>query len=54
MRPVPEETVRALAERGVTLPHKATSFGPKPATGLLLRGLDEGRADVAHDIATGA
>ncbi|MGK5530426.1 DUF1015 family protein [Streptomyces sp. URMC 129] len=40
MRPVPESTVRALAEEGVTMPHKSTSFGPKPATGLLLRGLD--------------
>jgi uncharacterized protein (DUF1015 family) len=41
MRPVPEGTVRALAERGVTMPHKSTSFGPKPASGLLLRGLDD-------------
>ncbi|WP_059009530.1 DUF1015 family protein [Streptomyces specialis] len=40
MRPVPESTVRALAEEGVTMPHKSTSFGPKPATGLLMRGLD--------------
>ncbi|GAB2928895.1 DUF1015 family protein [Streptomyces mayteni] len=37
MRAVREETVRTLAERGVTMPHKSTSFGPKPATGLLLR-----------------
>ncbi|WP_326599759.1 DUF1015 domain-containing protein [Streptomyces sp. NBC_01803] len=42
MRPVPESTVRALAEEGVTMPHKSTSFGPKPATGLLLRSLDTG------------
>jgi uncharacterized protein (DUF1015 family) len=42
LRPVAEETVRGLAERGVTLPEKATSFGPKPATGLVLRLLDEG------------
>jgi uncharacterized protein (DUF1015 family) len=41
MRPVPEETVRELAERGVTMPQKSTSFGPKPASGLLLRGLDD-------------
>ncbi|MEU3330143.1 DUF1015 domain-containing protein [Streptomyces albus] len=37
MRPVAEETVRALAEQGVTMPRKSTSFGPKPATGLVLR-----------------
>ncbi|NLU69091.1 DUF1015 domain-containing protein [Streptomyces sp. HNM0574] len=41
MRPVREETVRALAERGITMPRKSTSFGPKPATGLVLRTLDE-------------
>jgi uncharacterized protein (DUF1015 family) len=41
MRPVAEETVRALAERGVTMPHKSTSFGPKPASGLVLRLLGE-------------
>jgi len=40
MRPVREETVRALAEEGVTMPRKSTSFGPKPATGLVLRALD--------------
>ncbi|UCM87149.1 DUF1015 family protein [Streptomyces marincola] len=40
LRAVPESTVRALAEAGVTMPHKSTSFGPKPATGLLLRPLD--------------
>lgn len=40
MRPVPEETVRALAEQGVTMPRKSTSFGPKPATGLVMRTLD--------------
>ncbi|MDT0445644.1 DUF1015 domain-containing protein [Streptomyces johnsoniae] len=40
MRAVAEPTVRALAEAGVTMPHKSTSFGPKPATGLLLRPLD--------------
>ncbi|MEU7318180.1 DUF1015 domain-containing protein [Streptomyces sp. NPDC007083] len=39
LRPVPESTVRALAERGVTMPRKSTSFGPKPATGLVLRTL---------------
>lgn len=39
LRPVPESTVRALAERGVPMPRKSTSFGPKPATGLVLRTL---------------
>jgi uncharacterized protein (DUF1015 family) len=40
MRPVPEEMVRELAEQGVTMPHKSTSFGPKPASGLVLRALN--------------
>lgn len=40
MRAVPEETVRSLAEQGVTMPRKSTSFGPKPATGLILRTVD--------------
>lgn len=39
LRAVPESTVRALAEQGVTMPHKTTSFGPKPATGIVLRSL---------------
>lgn len=39
LRPVGEDTVRALAEQGVTMPRKTTSFGPKPATGLVLRSL---------------
>jgi uncharacterized protein (DUF1015 family) len=42
LRPVPEETVRALAGQGVTMPRKSTSFGPKPATGLVLRALRDG------------
>ncbi|MFD8416772.1 DUF1015 family protein [Streptomyces sp. NPDC059650] len=37
--PVREEVVRALARQGVTMPRKSTSFGPKPATGLVLRSL---------------
>lgn len=41
MRATSEETVRQLAERGVTMPRKSTSFGPKPATGLVLRTLDD-------------
>ncbi|MFJ8887227.1 DUF1015 family protein [Streptomyces sp. NPDC102402] len=40
MNPVREETVRELARQGVTMPRKSTSFGPKPATGLVLRSLD--------------
>ncbi|MFD3542662.1 DUF1015 family protein [Streptomyces sp. NPDC058662] len=40
LHPVREEVVRDLARQGVTMPRKSTSFGPKPATGLVLRGLD--------------
>uniref|UniRef100_UPI0035562EE9 DUF1015 domain-containing protein n=1 Tax=Streptomyces clavuligerus TaxID=1901 RepID=UPI0035562EE9 len=32
-----EPTVRTLAETGVLLPRKSTSFGPKPVAGLVLR-----------------
>ncbi|MFP8959006.1 DUF1015 family protein [Streptomyces nanhaiensis] len=32
-----EDRVRQLAEAGVLLPRKSTSFGPKPAAGLALR-----------------
>ncbi|MEE1752386.1 DUF1015 domain-containing protein [Streptomyces sp. SP18CS02] len=39
MHPVREDVVRALARQGVTMPRKSTSFGPKPATGLVLRSL---------------
>ncbi|WP_165990144.1 DUF1015 family protein [Streptomyces sp. YIM 98790] len=42
LRPVSETTVRSLAEHGVPMPQKSTSFGPKPATGLLLRSLYDG------------
>jgi uncharacterized protein (DUF1015 family) len=41
MRAVAEDTVRHLARRGVTMPRKSTSFGPKPATGLVLRALED-------------
>ncbi|HET6633795.1 MAG TPA: DUF1015 domain-containing protein [Streptomyces sp.] len=41
LRATPEETVRALAGVGVTMPRKSTSFGPKPATGLVMRSLRE-------------
>ncbi|TLS39724.1 DUF1015 domain-containing protein [Streptomyces montanus] len=40
MHPVQEEVVRELAGQGVTMPRKSTSFGPKPATGLVLRALE--------------
>ncbi|MFE7133998.1 DUF1015 domain-containing protein [Streptomyces sp. NPDC057638] len=35
--PLPEPEVRTLAASGVLLPHKTTSFGPKPVAGLVLR-----------------
>jgi len=35
------QEVRALAEAGVRMPRKSTSFGPKPRSGLVLRGLDD-------------
>lgn len=41
MHPVREETVRVLAQQGIMMPHKSTSFGPKPASGLVLRSLDD-------------
>ncbi|MGW5652569.1 DUF1015 domain-containing protein [Streptomyces humi] len=40
MHPVREDVVRDLALQGVTMPRKSTSFGPKPASGLVLRALD--------------
>ncbi|MFD9305869.1 DUF1015 domain-containing protein [Streptomyces sp. NPDC060048] len=39
LHPVREAIVRELARQGVTMPRKSTSFGPKPATGLVLRSL---------------
>ncbi|MGX2998018.1 DUF1015 family protein [Streptomyces sp. JNUCC 64] len=39
LHPVREDVVRELARQGVTMPRKSTSFGPKPATGLVLRHL---------------
>ncbi len=42
MHPVAESTVLDLARQGVMMPHKSTSFGPKPASGLVLRSLDLG------------
>ncbi|GHE01751.1 DUF1015 domain-containing protein [Streptomyces alanosinicus] len=40
MHPVREEVVRDLARQGVMMPRKSTSFGPKPASGLVLRTLE--------------
>ncbi|MEV6117139.1 DUF1015 domain-containing protein [Streptomyces sp. NPDC052109] len=40
MHPVREDVVRDLARLGVTMPRKSTSFGPKPASGLVLRALE--------------
>lgn len=42
LHPVREEVVRELARQAVTMPRKSTSFGPKPATGLVLRSLAHG------------
>ncbi|MCP9208991.1 DUF1015 family protein [Streptomyces sp. NEAU-Y11] len=42
MHPVNEDVVHDLARQGVAMPHKSTSFGPKPATGLVLRSLTLG------------
>lgn len=39
MHPVDEQVVRELARQGVTMPRKSTSFGPKPASGLVMRSL---------------
>jgi hypothetical protein len=39
MHPVREDVVRELARQGVKMPRKSTSFGPKPASGLVLRAL---------------
>jgi uncharacterized protein (DUF1015 family) len=41
MRPVAQSTVLELAAAGVRMPRKSTAFAPKPATGLVLRLLDE-------------
>ncbi|WP_431954320.1 DUF1015 family protein [Actinacidiphila sp. bgisy167] len=40
IHPVRESVVHDLAKQGVTMPRKSTSFGPKPATGLVLRSLE--------------
>ncbi|MFJ4986225.1 DUF1015 domain-containing protein [Streptomyces sp. NPDC088732] len=40
IHPVRESVVHELARQGVTMPRKSTSFGPKPASGLVLRSLE--------------
>jgi uncharacterized protein (DUF1015 family) len=40
MHPVDEAVVLDLARRGVMMPRKSTSFGPKPASGLVMRSVD--------------
>ncbi|MBY8878515.1 DUF1015 domain-containing protein [Actinacidiphila acidipaludis] len=40
MHPVAERVVLELAREGVMMPRKSTSFGPKPASGLVMRALD--------------
>jgi uncharacterized protein (DUF1015 family) len=40
LRPTTEAVVRELAAAGVLMPRKSTAFGPKPATGLVMRLLD--------------
>ncbi|NUS10284.1 MAG: DUF1015 domain-containing protein [Streptomyces sp.] len=42
MHPVREHVVLELARQGVMMPRKSTSFGPKPASGLVMRSLDLG------------
>ncbi|MCF2531906.1 DUF1015 family protein [Yinghuangia soli] len=39
LRATTESVVRELAQEAVRMPRKSTSFGPKPATGLVLRSL---------------
>jgi hypothetical protein len=41
LRPTTEDVVRELAGAGVLMPRKSTAFGPKPATGLVMRLLNE-------------
>ncbi|GAA1999712.1 DUF1015 domain-containing protein [Catenulispora subtropica] len=40
LRPTTEDVVRELAAAGVLMPRKSTAFGPKPATGLVMRLLE--------------
>lgn len=49
LRPVAEHTVHELAAAGVRMPRKSTSFGPKPATGVVMRLLDSPIVDEAGE-----
>jgi uncharacterized protein (DUF1015 family) len=40
LNPVPFGVVRNIARHGERVPRKSTSFGPKPRSGLVLRGFD--------------
>ena len=40
LAPVPVERVLEIAAKGVRMPRKSTSFGPKPRTGFVLRSFD--------------
>jgi uncharacterized protein (DUF1015 family) len=40
LNPVPFGIVRAVVQHGERVPRKSTSFGPKPRSGLVLRGFD--------------
>jgi len=40
LNPVPFGIVRAVVRHGECVPRKSTSFGPKPRSGLVLRGFD--------------
>ncbi|BBA96517.1 hypothetical protein RVR_1854 [Actinacidiphila reveromycinica] len=43
MHPVREGVVLDLARQGVMMPRKSTSFGPKPASGLVMRSVEPRR-----------
>jgi len=42
LAPMPFDAVRAVAEAGEAMPQKSTYFIPKPATGIVLRTMQEG------------
>jgi uncharacterized protein (DUF1015 family) len=42
LHPVREHVVLDLARQGVMMPRKSTSFGPKPASGLVMRSVELG------------
>lgn len=49
--PLAERDLRAAAAAGIRLPHKVTSFGPKPHPSLVLRILELDRAECRESIA---